>query len=64
MFINTISHTEYGFFLEVGRSAIERSIGSNNPFSTALDSMLDTYDNLVEDYLELHYKGRIAVYGE
>ena len=64
VFINTISHTEYGFFWEGGRSAIESAISSTSPVSTTLESMKETYDKLVEDYLINHYRGRVAVYGE
>ena len=64
IFINTISHTEYCFFWEGGRSVFESAVSSNTPISTLLDSMQDKYDTLVEELLEPHYQGRLAVYGE
>jgi len=64
IFIKTIANTEYGFFWEGGRAVLELSVSSNDSVSTILESHEDIYDELVEDYLEKHYAGRIAVYGE
>ena len=64
VFINTITNTEYGFFWEGGRGAIETSINANTPVSQILEAQQNTYDQLVEDYLVNHYAGRVAVYGE
>ncbi|MBO5036954.1 MAG: extracellular solute-binding protein [Clostridia bacterium] len=64
IFIETIANTEYGFFWEGGRSVIESAVSGNDNVSTLLESQESIYDQLVEDYLESHYAGRVAVYGE
>jgi ABC-type glycerol-3-phosphate transport system substrate-binding protein len=64
IFIESIEHTEYGFFWEGGRSVIESACSSDTPISSLLESNKGKYDQLVEEYLVPHYEGRIAVYGE
>ena len=64
VFLSSIANTEYGFFWEGGRAVLELSVSSNDSVSTILESHEDIYDELVADYLEKHYAGRIAVYGE
>ena len=59
-----LKNTEYGFFLEGGRSVIESSIESGTPLSTHLESYKARYDEIVEKYMIHHYSARIAVYGE
>jgi hypothetical protein len=64
VFINTVTNTEYGFFWEGGRSAIETAINANTSVAQILESMQDKYDQMVEEFLVYHYAGREAVYGE
>jgi hypothetical protein len=64
VFINTVTNTEYGFFWEGGRGAIESSVNANTSISQILESMKSRYDGIVEDFLGYHYAGRDAVYGD
>ena len=62
--INVIRNTEYGFFREGARSAVEESLTSDKSITQLLDSYRSRYDEIVEKYMVPHYQGRISVYGE
>ncbi|MBO5300338.1 MAG: hypothetical protein J6B51_09750, partial [Clostridia bacterium] len=61
---NMISHAEYGFFKEGGRSVIDTLKDSTESVQVILESLESKYQDILENYMIPHYEGRIAVYGE
>ena len=64
VFLGAVEHTEYGYFWEGGRSAIEQCVRTLKSATEVLDGLKNVYDKLAEEYLVPHYNGRVAVYGE
>lgn len=62
--LNSVRNTEYGFFKEGARKALENVLGTHDSVPQILDSLKNAYDEIVEKYMVPHYAARIAVYGE
>ena len=63
VFANMLENTEYGYFNDGARAALDTVLKSNS-VTEVLESLEDTYAELLEDVFKPHYEGRIAVYGE
>jgi ABC-type glycerol-3-phosphate transport system substrate-binding protein len=61
---NSVRNTEYGFFKEGARKALENVLGTHDSIPQILDSLESVYDKIVDDYMVYHYEARIEVYGE
>ena len=60
----SVRDTEYGFFKEGARKALENVFSTHDSIQQILDSLEDSYDKIVEEYMMPHYQARLAVYGE
>ena len=60
----SVRDTEYGFFKEGARKALENVFNTHDSIQQILDSLDDAYDKIVEEYMMPHYQARLAVYGE
>ena len=61
--MNMVTNTEYIYFWEGGRSAIENSTSSRDPVSTIIESMENKYNTLIEEYIAPQLQGVLAIYG-
>lgn len=61
--MNMVTNTEYIYFWEGGRSAIEQSTNSRNPISSIVEGLENNYNKLIEEYITPQLQGRMAIYG-
>lgn len=61
--VNMIRNTEYIYFWEGGRSAIEQCTSSSNPVSSIVEGLENNYDKLIAEYITPQLQGRMAIYG-
>ncbi len=59
-----VNGTQYNFFWEGGRDLAANSVKSTESISQLLEANENKYNDLVNNYLEPQYQGRLAVYGE
>lgn len=63
VYANMLQNTEYGFFQDGARTVFDQII-KDRSVTEVLDSLEETYEELLKNVFKPHYEGRIAVYGE
>lgn len=63
IYYSIMENTEYGYYNEGGRQAIDNIFVSVKSVSEVLESFEEKYDDLLTNYMEPIYEGLIAAYG-